>query len=107
MLEFRRKMNFFRHKSFQVICALFALFVISGDLIADSIHDSTGACAAECADHDSCPACGCTIHNGSAIAASGVSVIAPAAFASADVRLIEEEPTIGAKPSIDHPPQLS
>ena len=101
-------MDLLRHRSFRILCALFAFFVITGDIVADAIHDASGACATESQDggHDSCPACGCTIHNGSAIAPDPVAVSVHGIGASIPMILTDDQPAIGAAPAIDHPPQL-
>jgi hypothetical protein len=103
-------MNLFRYRSFRILCALFAFFVITGDILADAIHDATGACetVSETSGHDDCPACGCTIHNGSAVAPDmTVARFAPGDLASESVLVSDDRPALGALPAIDHPPQLS
>lgn len=102
-------MDFLRLRSFRILGALFAFFVITGDIVADAIHDASGACASESQDggHDSCPACGCTIHNGSAIAPDPVAVSLHGAGTSGSMPLTDDQPALGAAPAIDHPPQLS
>ncbi|CAN5525761.1 hypothetical protein BH18VER1_BH18VER1_22710 [soil metagenome] len=101
-------MDLLRHRSFRILCALFAFFVITGDIVADAIHDASGSCATESQDgHDSCPACGCTIHNGAAIAPDAVAVSLYDIGISVSMPLTDDQPAIGAAPAIDHPPQLS
>ncbi len=102
-------MDLLRHRSFQLLCALFAFFVITGDIVADAIHDASGACATESPDrgHESCPACSCTIHNGSAIAPDAVAVSVHGIGISVPMTITDDHPPIGATPAIDHPPQLA
>lgn len=100
-------MKLFRNRSFQLLCALFALFVITGDLVADSLHDATGACVTESqtGDHASCPACGCSLHAGAALGFDLPAVFLPNEIAS---RIADRSPLKIAVSSaeIDHPPQL-
>ena len=105
-------MTLFKNKSFRVICALFAFLTISGDLVADSIHDASGACVTESESqnpgHDSCPNCVCcTVHNGSALACNAVALLAPGAAATDSISVSDDQPAAGWVPAIDHPPQLS
>lgn len=102
-------MDFLRLRSFRILCALFAFFVLSGDIVADAVHDASGACATESQDggHDSCPACGCTIHNGSAMPPDAGVVSLHGIGISVSVPLTDDRPAIGAARAIDHPPQLS
>ncbi len=101
-------MKFFQHQSFQLLCALFALFVVTGDLVADSLHDATGACATESqsGDHTSCPACGCSLHAGAALGLDLPAVLVPSEVVTriADGALLE---VADAATEIDHPPQLA
>lgn len=100
-------MKFFRHQSFQLLCAFFALFVITGDLVADSLHDATGACATESqsGDHASCPVCGCSLHVGAALGLEVPAVFLPNEIAT---RIADRSQLRIAVSSaeIDHPPQL-
>lgn len=89
--------------------ALFALFVITGDLIVDGVHDATGACATESqsGDCDSCPACAeCAIHAGTALAVDSSEVIIPDRGGGDWVLEMVGQCAIGSPPAIDHPPQL-
>lgn len=102
-------MDLLRHRSFQILGAIFAFFLL-GDVVADSIHDVSGACVTESqsSGHDDCPACGCTIHNGSAVAPGlAVAQVAPGDSASESISAWDDRPALGAAPAIDHPPQLS
>jgi len=45
-------MKILRNRSFQLLCALFAPFVVTADLVADSLPDATGACVTELATGD-------------------------------------------------------
>jgi hypothetical protein len=102
-------MDFFRHRFFHILAALFAFFLVS-DIVADAIHDANGACATESqsSGHDSCPNCGCSIHTGSAVAADvAVGRVAPGNSASESFSVTDDQPALGALPSIDHPPQLA
>jgi hypothetical protein len=102
------RMAFLRSKLLPIVCALFAFFVIAGDLVADSIHNATRACVTESqtSGHDSCPACGCSIHTGSAVAPDAVAVLIPAAETTELMSATDDRPALGAPPAIDHPPQL-
>lgn len=102
-------MEFLRHRSLRILAALFAFLVIAGDLVADAIHDGSGACATESQDsnHSSCPVCGCTIHTGSATAVDAVAIVMPAVEATVLVSAADDRPVAGAEPAIDHPPQLA
>ncbi|MEO7166497.1 MAG: hypothetical protein ABI016_05605 [Chthoniobacterales bacterium] len=101
-------MKFFRYQSFQLLCAFFALFVVAGDLVADSLHDASGACASESqgGDHASCPACGCSLHVGAALGFDRATAFLPNEIATA---IAELSPIRSLAPpaEIDHPPQLS
>lgn len=101
-------MNFFPRKSFHLLCAVFAFFVIAGDLVADTMHDASGACASESqnGDHASCPACGCSLHAGAALGFDRAAAFLPNEVATA---IAELSPTWSLAPpaEIDHPPQLS
>ncbi len=100
-------MNCFRHKTFHLLCAFFAFFVVTGDLVADAVHDASGACVSEAqtGDHGSCPACGCSLHTGSAIALDRPVFFLP----PQRVTLLADDAVqtaIGSPAEIDHPPQL-
>jgi hypothetical protein len=104
------RMAFIHSKSLRIICALFALFVITGDLVADAVHDATGACVTESqsGNCDSCPACaGCAIHAATALAVDSSRVIIPAAGDGKYILETIEKYAIGSPRAIDHPPQLS
>jgi hypothetical protein len=100
-------MTCLRHSSLRILCALFAFCVITGDIVADAVHESIGACASESQDCDSCPACGCTIHNGSAAAPDSVALLGPVDAIGAFITDTDDQPALGASPAIDHPPQLA
>lgn len=101
-------MKFFRHQSFQLLCAFFAFFVVTGDLVADSLHDASGECLTESqsGDHESCPACGCALHVGAALAGDAPVSLLPNEIAT---RIVDRTPLAIASPAaeIDHPPQLA
>ena len=101
-------MKFFRRQSFQVLCAFFALFVVAGDLVADSLHEASGDCAADCqpAGHDPCPDCGCAIHGGSAVAPDAAAALGPAVVTVVSITTKDDQPALGVAPAIEHPPQL-
>ena len=102
-------MDFFRHRSLRILCALLAFFVL-GDIVADGLHDASGACATESqqSGHDECPACTqCTIHNGAAVASEAVAVLTFHAEPNDFAFAMDDRFAPGAPPSIDHPPQLS
>jgi hypothetical protein len=109
MLEFRRTMSFFRHRSFQILCAFFSFLVITSDLVADGIHEASGGCATESqtGSHESCPNCACPLHNGSAVMLDAIVFVAPAADATGLVSSPDDPSAIGTPPAIDHPPQLA
>lgn len=103
----RGPMNCFRRKFFHLLCAFFALFVVTGDLIADAVHDASGACVTESqdGDHASCPACGCSLHTGAALALDRPAFFLPVnrvTFLADDTA----QKAIGSPAEIDHPPQL-
>ena len=103
-------MDLFRHRLFQTLCALFVAFVITGDIVADGLHDASGACASESQDagHDSCPACAqCTFHTGAALAHRAIAFLSFDASASELALPTDDHLALGAAPSIDHPPQLA
>ena len=108
MLSVVHLMDFARHRSFRILCALLAFFVL-GDIVADGIHDASGLCVTESQDsgHDSCPACGCSIHTGSAMAHDATSFLASVADATGSISLTDDRPALVAAPAIDHPPQLA
>lgn len=103
-------MDLLRHRSFRLVWLLLAFFLV-GDIVADGIHDASGACATESqqpSGHDECPACAqCTIHSGAALSAETVSFITPAAEASGRIVSMDDHAAPGAPPAIDHPPQLA
>jgi hypothetical protein len=101
-------MSWFRHSSVRFASALFAWFVITGDIVADAVHDATGVCASESQSGcEECPACGCTIHTGSAVAPEAVTLVSPTVATTEWLRASDQKPAIGPAASIDHPPQLS
>jgi hypothetical protein len=103
-------MDLFQHRSFRILCALFAFFLFTGDIVADAIHDATGACVtgSETSGHDDCPACGCTIHNGCAVAPdAAVARLVPCESAGESFSVTDDRPAPGVPPAIDHPPQLA
>jgi hypothetical protein len=103
-------MAFIHSKSLRIVCALFALLVITGDLVADAVHEATGACATESqtGNCDSCPACaGCAIHAAAALAVDSSGVIIPATGPGKCVSETIAQYAIGLPRAIDHPPQLS
>ena len=101
-------MKFFRRPLFQVLCACFAIFVVAGDIVADSLLDASGACAADCqtSGHDSCPDCGCPIHGGSAVAPDAAAALGPSVVTVVSITTKDDQPAIGVAPAIEHPPQL-
>jgi len=102
-------MDLFRQPLFRVFCALFAFFVITGDIVADAIHEATGACATESQDSDcdTCPACSCTIHNGAAVAPDAAALLGPVSATAKSMTITDDRPALGAATAIDHPPQLA
>lgn len=103
-------MDFFRHRIFRIFGAFFAFLLVS-DIVADAIHDVSGACATESqssGEHDSCPACACSIHTSSAVAPDeAVARFAPGDLASESLSVTDDQLAPGEPPSIDHPPQLA
>jgi hypothetical protein len=103
-------MSFSTHASLRLVFALFALFVVSGDLIADAVHEATDACVTESQGGgcDSCPACAdCAIHTATALVDSAAIVII--ADDGAGVPVLEErnQGAVALAAAIDHPPQLA
>jgi hypothetical protein len=96
------------------ITGLLSLFVLGGDIVADSIADACGHhCVSETSrsdtDHEKTPCshCSCAVHNGAVVASTcvvgvscalGESVYLPTSGASIPCRL---------PAAIDHPPQLA
>jgi hypothetical protein len=104
------RMAFLHSKPSRIACALFALFVISADLMADAMHDATDACMTESQSGgcDSCPACsGCAIHTATALMDSAVIVIVADEGAGAPVPEESDQWAVGLASAIDHPPQLA
>jgi hypothetical protein len=101
-------MKFFPRQSFKVLCACFAFFVVAGDIVADSLHEASGACAADCqpSGHDPCPDCGCSIHGGSAVAPDTAAAFGPSVVTAVSIIIKDDQPAIGVAPAIEHPPQL-
>jgi hypothetical protein len=103
-------MEFFSSRSSRILCAFFALFVITGDLVADAVHDATGACVTEAQNggHDSCPACsGCAIHTATALMDAAAIIIVADDGAGAPLPQENDKRVIGLAAAIDHPPQLA
>jgi hypothetical protein len=103
-------MGFFSSRSSRILCAFFALFVITSDLIADAVHDATDACVTESQSGgcDSCPACsGCAIHTATALVDSTAMVIVADDGAGAPVPEESDRWAVGLAAAIDHPPQLA
>lgn len=107
--ELLHLMDFFRHRSFQIFCALFAFFVFTGDIVADAVYEASGACATECESSgcDTCPACVCPTHTGSAAASDGDAIFAHDLSTNDSVAITDIEPAFAAPQAIDHPPQLA
>jgi hypothetical protein len=101
-------MDLFRHSSFRVLCALFAFFVFTGDIVADAVYEASGACATECETSgcDTCPACVCPTHSGSAVASESDAVFGHDLTSNDSVPTTDDQPAFSAPPAIDHPPQL-
>jgi hypothetical protein len=100
-------MNFLRHKWFRLV-AVFAFCVITGDLVADAVHDERGSCATESqsGDHDSCPTCACSLHVGTALVPPP-----PAFFPPVELMALLTEPlapgAVRDPGEVEHPPQLA
>ena len=93
-----------------MLCAFFALFVVTSDLVADAVHDATGGCVTESQSGgcDSCPACsGCAIHTATALMDSAAIVIIADDRAGAPAPEESERWAVGLAAAIDHPPQLA
>jgi hypothetical protein len=103
-------MRLFSNKWFYTLCALFAFFVFTGDLVADAVHDATGGCVTESQNgggHDSCPTCAdCSIHTATALVDSAAIVMVADDGAGALVPEEREQSAVGLSAAIDHPPQL-
>jgi hypothetical protein len=103
-------MAFSSSKSSRILCAFFALFVVTSDIVADAVHDATDACATESQGGgcDSCPACsGCAIHTATALMDSAVIVVVADDGAGVPVPEEGERWAVGLAAAIDHPPQLA
>jgi hypothetical protein len=103
-------MAFFSSRSSRILCALFALFVVTSDLIGDAVHDATGACVTESQSGgcDSCPACSsCAIHTATALVDSAAIVIIADDGAGVPVPEESDQWAVGLAAAIDHPPQLT
>ena len=102
-------MDFFRHRPFRILCALFAFFVFTGDIVADAVYEASGACATECESSgcDTCPACACPTHSGSAAAPEADAILEHDLATDDSVTTTDVDPASGAPPAIDHPPQLA
>ncbi len=105
-------MRFLRNTTCGCLGVLLALFVFTGDLVADAVC-AAGLCLAaeESAgtDHtkDGCPACACAVHGGSALIAKiGIS-IGPRVSETISFANVDEAAPCGEPVPIDHPPQLS
>ena len=98
----------FRRKSFHLFCAFFAFFVVTGDLVADALHDASGVCLADAqdGDHASCPACGCSLHTGAALGFDALVFSLPNEVA-ASLPIQSSRRPVRAPAEIDHPPQLA
>jgi hypothetical protein len=107
--QLRYLMDILRHRSFRLLCALFAFFMFTGDIIADSFYEATRACAADCQSSgcDTCPACACPTHSGSAAAPEGDATFRHDLATNDSVLIADDRPELGAPPAIDHPPQLA
>jgi hypothetical protein len=102
-------MDFLRHRSLRILCALFALFVFAGDLVADAAYEASGACASDCQSSgcDSCPDCACPVHTGFAVSQDGSALVGHNLVSNECVAISDDRPALGVSPAIDHPPQLS
>jgi len=102
-------MNLLRHRSFRILCALFALFVFAGDIVADAAYEASGACASECDSSgcETCPTCVCPTHSGSAAAPEGEAIFGHNLIPNERIAISDDRPALGVSPAIDHPPQLS
>ena len=106
-------MTLFSKKPFRVVCAMFAFFVFTGDLVADAVEDATGAYVAclaqsQSGGHNSSPACsGCVNHTGAALANCTAVVVVANDGAGAPVTEKIEYCEVGSPAAIDHPPQLA
>lgn len=105
-------MGFFSSRSTRIMCAIFALLVVTvtGDLVADAVHHATGACVTESqtSGADSCPACaGCAIHTAAALMDAAALVILADEGAGASLPEENQQWGLGLAAAIDHPPQLA
>jgi hypothetical protein len=103
-------MGLFSNKWFYTLCALFAFFLFSGDLVADAVHDLTGGCITESQSggHDSCPTCAdCSIHTGTALVDSAAIVMVAENGAGGTVPEERDQRAVGLPAAIDHPPELA
>jgi uncharacterized membrane-anchored protein len=100
-------------RRFLRLFAAFALFALTGDLIADSLADVQGDhCVSESSQSDSnhektpCSHCSCAVHNGAAVAFSDAVNVGDGSGASLCIVNGDESASVGARAAIDHPPQL-
>lgn len=102
-------MDLFRHRRFRILCALFAFFVFTGDIVADAVYEASGACASECESSgcETCPTCACPVHSGFVVSQDGPATFGHHLTTNDFVSASDDRTALGASPAIDHPPQLA
>ncbi len=105
----------FHNKVMLMLTALFALFVFTGDLVADEFCKASGNCSAsetqgsEGSESDhGCPACACAVQSGAVVRSEAVSLM-PGCLVVVELVLtwIDGAAPDGVRAAIDHPPQLA
>lgn len=104
----------FRNKAILMLTALFALFVFTGDLVADAICEATGACVSESQESDNsggdqnCPACACAVQSAAVVRTETATLVHACAMEVELVFPVEfGAAPDGVRAAIDHPPQLA
>lgn len=103
-------MRLFHRQTFQFFAALLALFVFTGDLVADAISDATGLTVSQSsqqAGDDDSPCTACAVHCGAVTVFEPRLVLVPALRELLTLVICEEEGTPGVPAEIDLPPQLA
>ena len=102
----------FRNKAMLMLTALLALFVFTGDLVADEVCKVTGACCTSETqgsegDHG-CPACACAVQSGAVVRTEATALV-PACAMQVEMVFTGEDGAApdGVRAAIDHPPQLA
>lgn len=107
-------MSFLARRLFLRLLAAFALFALTGDIVADSVADLRGDhCVSQSSESDShhdkgpCSHCSCAVHNGSAVVFCDAINVADGSGGSPLGAGREQSTPVGVPSAIDHPPQLA